>query len=71
MTNEELLEIIRLQDIRISALEENLSALRKWSDINDRYLQECVDALTESVDNGFAKIDKVMQNCEHYKHHME
>ena len=50
MTNEELLELIKIQEARITALEANLLALRQWSDANDRYLEEVVNALTDSVD---------------------
>lgn len=50
MTNEELLELIQIQEARITALEASLLALRQWSDANDRYLEEVVNALTDSVD---------------------
>lgn len=50
MTNEELLELIKIQETRITALEANLLSLRQWSDANDRYLEEVVNALTDSVD---------------------
>lgn len=50
MTHEELLELIRSLECRITALEESLIAFRKWSDTNDRYLEEVVNALTDSVD---------------------
>lgn len=50
MTNEELLELIQIQEARITALEANLLSLRQWSDANDRYLEEVVNALTDSVD---------------------
>jgi hypothetical protein len=50
MTNEELLELIQIQEARITALEASLLSLRQWSDANDRYLEEVVNALTDSVD---------------------
>ena len=50
MTNEELLELIKIQEARITALEANLLSLRQWSDANDRYLEEVINALTDSVD---------------------
>lgn len=50
MTNEELLELIKIQEARITALEASLLSLRQWSDANDRYLEEVVNALTDSVD---------------------
>lgn len=50
MTNEELLELIQIQEARITALEASLLSLRQWSDANDRYLEEVVNALTDNVD---------------------
>ena len=50
MTKEELLELIQIQEARITALEASLLSLRQWSDANDRYLEEVVNALTDSVD---------------------
>lgn len=50
MTNEELLELIKIQEVRINALEASLLSLRQWSDANDQYLEEVVNALTDSVD---------------------
>ena len=50
MTNEELLELIQIQEARITALEASLLSLRQWSNANDRYLEEVVNALTDSVD---------------------
>jgi hypothetical protein len=50
MTQEELLEIIKALEARVKVLEESSLALRKWSDANDRYLEECVNALTENID---------------------
>ena len=82
MTHEELLEIVRALEARINILEENLLALRKWSDVNDRYNEECINALTDSVDKNFdninenikhikenaERIEQVMRNCRHYNH---
>lgn len=50
MTIEELYEIIKEQQIKIAALEKELLLLRQWSDNNDYWLREMIDALTESVD---------------------
>lgn len=50
MTIEELYEIIKEQQKRIEILERELFLLRKWSDDNDYWLREMIDALTESVD---------------------
>ena len=50
MTNEELLELIQIQEARITALEASLLSLRQWSDANDRYMEEVVNALTDNID---------------------
>lgn len=50
MTIEELYEIIKAQQNKINALEKELLLLRQWSDNNDYWLREMIDALTESVD---------------------
>lgn len=50
MTIEELYEIIKAQQNKIEDLEKELLYLRRWSDDNDYWLREMIDALTESVD---------------------
>ena len=50
MTIEELYEMIKEQQNKINALEKELLLLRQWSDNNDYWLREMIDALTESVD---------------------
>lgn len=50
MTIEELYEIIKEQQSKIEDLEKELLYLRKWSDDNDYWLREMIDALTDSVD---------------------
>ena len=50
MTIEELYEIIKAQQSKIEDLEKELLYLRKWSDDNDYWLREMIDALTDSVD---------------------
>lgn len=50
MTIEELYEIVKEQQTRIATLEKELLLLRQWSDNNDYWLREMIDALTESVD---------------------
>ena len=49
MTIEELYEIIKEQQNKIEDLEKELLYLRKWSDDNDYWLREMIDALTDSV----------------------
>lgn len=50
MTIEELYEIIKEQQNKINILEKELLLLRQWSDDNDYWLREMIDALTESID---------------------
>ena len=50
MTTEQLYEIIKTQQHQIEDLEKELLYLRKWSDDNDYFLREMIDALTESID---------------------
>ena len=50
MTTEQLYEIIKVQQKQINDLEKELLSLRQWSDDNDYYLREMIDALTENVD---------------------
>lgn len=61
MTIEELYEIIKEQQDKINALEKELLLLRQWSDNNDYWLREMIDALTESVDKlmGIDHIDEI------------
>ena len=60
MTTEELYKIIQEQQEEIDALKEDLSDLRKWSDNNDYWLREMIDALTDSVNKlmGIENIDE-------------
>ncbi len=57
MTTEELYETIQQLTTRVDKLEKELLYLRKWSDDNDYWLREMIDALTESVDKNFDKIN--------------
>ncbi len=57
MTTEQLYDIIKIQQDEIKVLKEqvtylqaDLHDLRKWSDDNDFWLREMIDALTECVD---------------------
>ena len=50
MTTEELYEIIKQQQEEIDKLQKDFIALKEWSDLNDYWLREMIDALTESVD---------------------
>lgn len=35
---------------RLSTLEKQFAKLKEWSDLNDYWLRELIDALTENVD---------------------
>ena len=50
MTIEELHKTIIEQQEEINKLKENFEALKNWSDLNDYWLREMIDALTESVE---------------------
>lgn len=50
MTIEELYEIIKEQQTEINDLKCHLSRLKEWSDLNDYYLREMIDALTDTTD---------------------
>ena len=60
MTTEELYKIIQEQQEEIDELKEDLLYLRKWSDNNDYWLREMIDALTDSVNQlmGIENIDE-------------
>ena len=63
MTIEQLYEIILSQQEEINKLNERFQALKDWSDLNDYWLREMIDTLTESVDG-------IMDDhccCEKYK----
>lgn len=50
MTTNELYDIIAKQQIEIDILKKDYENLKEWSDLNDYWLREMIDALTESVD---------------------
>lgn len=50
MTMEELIERVKELEEKYSALEYHYLKLREWSDDNDLWLREMIDALTESVE---------------------
>lgn len=49
-TNQELYEIIQAQQEEIADLRNKHNKLKEWSDLNDYWLREMIDALTDSVD---------------------
>lgn len=58
MTTEELYNIIKQQQEELDKLRENFTALKEWSDLNDYWLREMIDALTESVEKNHDLIYK-------------
>ena len=47
---DQLFIIIEKQDKRISALQSELERLKAWSDLNDHYLEEMIEANGAAVD---------------------
>lgn len=63
MTIEQLYEIILAQQEQIGKLTEKIQAVREVSDLNDYWLREMIDTLTDTVDG-------IMDDhccCERYK----
>ena len=56
MTIQELYEIIQTQQKEIEKLQQDFKALKEWSDLNDYWLREMIDALTESVEKNTGRI---------------
>lgn len=50
MTTDELYAIIQTQQEEIEELKANFKTLKEWSDLNDYWLREMIDALTDTVD---------------------
>lgn len=59
MTIQELYEIIQTQQKEIEKLQQDFKALKEWSDLNDYWLREMIDALTESVEKN---TDRIAEN---------
>lgn len=59
MTTKELYEIIKQQQEELDKLKENFTALKEWSDLNDYWLREMIDALTDSVGDNWDRFDNV------------
>ena len=63
LTIEQLYEIIKIQQDEIRQLRDDIKYIKEWSDSNDYWLREMIDALTETV-------DELMDNhccCEKYR----
>jgi hypothetical protein len=67
MTNQELEQkLIELQE-KYENLEYKYLKLREWSDDNDYWLREMIDALTESVDKLMGIVDNEDYESPEYK----
>jgi hypothetical protein len=67
MTNQELEQkLIELQE-KYENLEYKYLKLREWSDDNDYWLREMIDALTESVDKLMGIVDDEEYESPEYK----
>ena len=63
MTIEQLYDMILTQQEQINKLQEHIKALKDLSDLNDYWLREMIDSLTDTVDG-------IMDDhccCERYK----
>ena len=49
-TIQELHKIIQAQQAEINDLRDKYNKLKEWSDLNDFWLRDMIDALTDSVD---------------------
>lgn len=66
MTIEELeKKVIELTE-KYEELEKDYLRLRRWSDDNDFYLREMIDALTESVEKNIDNIRKNSRRIEEF-----
>lgn len=59
MTNEELIQQLQELQNKYEHLELKYLKLREWSDNNDLYLREMIDALAESVEKNFDRFTNV------------
>lgn len=67
MTIEELAQKLEELQAKYENLEYKYLKLREWSDDNDYWLREMIDALTESVDD----LSDNHCQCEVYRQHHE
>ena len=47
---DQLYQVIEKQDQRIATLQNEITKLKNWSDLNDQYLQEMIDSNSSSID---------------------
>lgn len=56
-TIDDAYDVVEYQQRQIDKLRQDHEKLRAWSDLNDRYIRELIDALTESVDRLLMCVD--------------
>lgn len=56
--------LIEKQDFRIAQLQSEIEKLKAWSDLNDHYLREMIDANTASIDRLLTVINDLHDNDE-------
>ena len=61
---------ITLEEIyeRLVKLEDNFTKLKEWSDLNDYWLREMVDDLTENVNKLLCITEEEVGGPYHYKY---
>lgn len=47
---DQLFQVVEKQDQRIASLQEEIEKLKCWSDLNDHYIREMVEANGKSID---------------------
>ena len=67
MTIEELAQKLEELQAKYDQLEYDYLRLREWSDDNDYWLREMIDALTESVDKLMGIVDDEYYESPEYK----
>lgn len=60
----QLTMLIEKQDFRIAQLQSEIEKLKAWSDLNDHYLREMIDANTASIDRLLTVINDLHDNDE-------
>lgn len=60
----QLTMLIEKQDFRIAQLQSEIEKLKAWSDLNDHYLREMIDANAASIDRLLTVINDLHDNDE-------
>jgi uncharacterized membrane protein YgaE (UPF0421/DUF939 family) len=59
LTFDQLLMVIEKQDKRIAMLQDEIDKLKAWSDLNDHYLRELIEANAASTERLFTVINEM------------